>query len=323
MSDTNSGLSYFVELNSDLVDGFWTPFGCRAAGTNVTGGALDFVTNVTDMTEDSRFARLNIVQSGSADELRATILKNRPLPLTHLDVAVYVDVADFGAVPDDGLDDRDAVAAAIDYAKSLEGPVQVDFGPGTYDFFATTTNFSVSIGNVAIPLLDCENLILDGQGAEIVIHRQDVSVVLVWASTNLIVRNFSVDYDPLPFSQGTVQSVNSADGSFVFELQSGFPEPNDPFFASCDSWGMLKDATQPGRLKANVPSFFRYDDILAEGGDLFRVVLADAGQISYFEVGDAFVINGRSASIGRYVWSENITFDRLTATACPGSLFVG
>ena len=271
----------------------------------------------------STFALVFSIRQDPAVLLRALILENRPAPLTNLTVAAYVDIADFGAVPNDGQDDRAAVFAAIAQAKSISGPVQVDFSPGVYDFFATTTNFSMGIGNAAIPLQNCENLILDGHGAEIVIHRQDVSFAWVWVSTNLIVRNFSIDYDPLPFSQGTVAEILSDGTGFLLELDPGFPVPNDPFFTSCVSWGMLKDATLPGRLKANVPSFFRYDEILAEGSNLFRVVLSDASQILNFEVGDAFVINGRSASIGRYGLSENITFDQLTVHACPSSLFVG
>ncbi len=322
-SDPDSGLSYFVELNTDLESGIWTPAGCGITGTNITGGALDFVTNVTDLAEDQKFMRLSVVPAGSAAELRAQILKGRPLPLTDLNVAAHVDVADFGAVPGDGQDDRAAVAAAVAHAKTLTGPVQIDFGSGTYDFFAVTDDFSMSIANAAVPLQSCENLILDGQGAEVLIHRQDVSFVWVYASTNVIVRNFSVDYDPLPFAQGTVTEIFSDGTGFLLELDAGFTAPTDPFFASCDSWGMLKDASQPGRLKASVPSFFRYDSISAESGSLFRVVLADSSQISYFEVGDPFVINGRSGSIGRYGMSENITFDQITATACPSSLFVG
>ena len=52
-------------------------------------------------------------------------------------------------------------------------------------------------------------------------------------------------------------------------------------------------------------------------------MLERTAQISNFERGDIFVINGRAAGIGRYFWSENITFDHLTAYACPGALFVG
>ncbi len=323
LSDPNSGLNYFMELNTNLVSGIWTPYGYTVSGTNVTGGELDFVTNFADMVEDVKYVRLSIVETGSAAELRALVLKNRPLPLTHLDGATHLDVADFGAVVNDGQDDRAAVSAAVAQAKSLAGPVQIDFGSGTYDFFAAEPDFSMTRGNAAILLQDCENLILDGQGAEVVIHRQDVSFTWVYLSTNLIVRNFSIDYDPLPFSQGVVTQILPDGTGFLLELDAGFPDPNDPFFASCDSWGMLKDAAHPGRLKANVPSFFRYDSILAESNNLFRVLLSDVSQISYFELGDPFVINGRSASIGRYGQSENITFDRITAYACPGALFVG
>ncbi|QHI69820.1 right-handed parallel beta-helix repeat-containing protein [Tichowtungia aerotolerans] len=323
LSRPNNGLNYFVQQNANLVSGLWTGNGCRIEGTNITGGILDFATNSVGMEDEQKYMRLFVAKTGSAEALRASILKGRPLPLICLKGAVHVSVADFGAVPDDGQDDRDAVVAAIEQARSLEGPVQIDFDPGIYDFFATTADFSMSSANAAVPLINCKNLVVDGHDAEILIHRQDVSFVWVWSSENLIVRNFSVDYDPLPFSQGIVQSIDTGNGSFLFGLQSGFPEPNDPFFASCDSWGMLKDASHPGRLKADCPSFFSYSDILAEGSGLFRVVLADAGRISNFEVGDPFVINGRSASIGRYGLSENITFDRITAYACPGSLFVG
>lgn len=259
----------------------------------------------------------------SADALRELILKTRPEPLTNLNVRFGLNVKDFGAVPNDGKDDRAAVAAAVEKAKALEGPVQIDFDPGLYDFMPRTPELASARENAAVPLQDCRNLIVDGHGAEILIHRQDISFARVAASTNLVIRNFFVDYDPLPFSQGTVQSVNVAAGSFVFMLHPGFPPPDDPFFKSCDSWGMLKDIKHPGRLKANCPSFFAYKDILPLGDNLFRVVPANKEQLSSFESGDVFVINGRSAGIGRYSNSENITFDHLTAYACPGSLFAG
>lgn len=56
----DSGLSYSLELNTDLVDGTWTNFGYTVMGTNVTGGSLDFVTNVTSTIEDKKFIRLVI-----------------------------------------------------------------------------------------------------------------------------------------------------------------------------------------------------------------------------------------------------------------------
>jgi hypothetical protein len=86
---------------------------------------------------------------------------------------------------------------------------------------------------------------------------------------------------------------------------------------------MLKDQEHPGRLKADCPQHFYYSAILALGSNLFHVALADTNQISNFEPGDAFVINGRSAGIGYYFNSDNITFDHLTIYACPSALFLG
>ncbi|MGE4490795.1 MAG: hypothetical protein AB7E95_14735, partial [Kiritimatiellales bacterium] len=195
------------------------------------------------------------LRSDPVQTLLSQIFQIRTPPLTNLTAAVTLNAADFGAVPNDGMDDRAAVAAAIAAAKTMTGPVQIDFSPGSYDFMPSATDFSMTSGNAAVLLQNCTNLVIDGHGAELLIHRQDVSAFWVVASTNLILRNFSVDYDPLPFSQGTVRSVNAADGSFTFEPQAGFPAPNDPFFKSCNSWGMLKDPSHPGRLKTNCPSF--------------------------------------------------------------------
>ena len=164
----------------------------------------------------------------SADILRAKILENRPAPLTNLAVKVSLNVKNFGAVPNDGNDDGAAIRAAIQSAKSMEGPVKIDFDPGSYDFFAVPSEFSPETEGAVLDLQNCANLIVDGNGAEILIHRQDISFARVGISTNLIVRNFTVDYDPLPFSQGTVEKVNAAAASFVMKLHPGFPQPDDP-----------------------------------------------------------------------------------------------
>ncbi len=60
LSDPNSGLSYSLETSPDLVSGAWTNSGYTIVGTNVTGGVLDFVTNITDTVAGEKFIRLII-----------------------------------------------------------------------------------------------------------------------------------------------------------------------------------------------------------------------------------------------------------------------
>ena len=60
LSDPQSGLSYHLELNTDLATGSWVDAGYTVEGTNVTGSVLNFVTNTTDLAEDQKFIRLII-----------------------------------------------------------------------------------------------------------------------------------------------------------------------------------------------------------------------------------------------------------------------
>lgn len=260
----------------------------------------------------------------SESELRLHILETRSAPLTNLNVKTILKVRDFGAIPNDGKDDRPAIASAVLKARRIEGPVQISFESGRYDIQPATDDYIYSDHtNSGVFLRDCRDMVIEGNGAHMLIHRQDVSVFAVVHSTNIVIRNFTADYDPLPFSQGTVRSINESDNSFIFELQSGFPRPDDAFFKSCDSWGMLKDTEHPGRLKADCPSVFFFDEMTPVERNQYRIVIKNRGRTSYFTKGDIFAITGRSASIGWYNDSDNITFNNITAYACPSPVFIG
>jgi hypothetical protein len=59
-ADPNSGLHYYCETTEALAPPAWTNAGYAVSGTNVTGGTLNYVTNVINTTEDQRFIKLNI-----------------------------------------------------------------------------------------------------------------------------------------------------------------------------------------------------------------------------------------------------------------------
>lgn len=60
LSDPDCGLSYSLELTTSLLSGTWTNAGYAVLGTNVTGGDLDYVTNVTETVDSQKFIRLII-----------------------------------------------------------------------------------------------------------------------------------------------------------------------------------------------------------------------------------------------------------------------
>ncbi|MCF7818551.1 MAG: autotransporter-associated beta strand repeat-containing protein [Kiritimatiellales bacterium] len=60
LSDPDSGIGYYLELNTNLLLGVWTNDGYMVLGTNVTGGTFNYVTNTTSTVDGKKFIRLII-----------------------------------------------------------------------------------------------------------------------------------------------------------------------------------------------------------------------------------------------------------------------
>ncbi len=61
ITNADSGIAYSLELRNNLVYGGWTNVGYTVYGTNITGGAFNYVTNrISTATEDQQFIRLKI-----------------------------------------------------------------------------------------------------------------------------------------------------------------------------------------------------------------------------------------------------------------------
>jgi hypothetical protein len=59
-ADPRSGLNYYCETAERLDPADWADSGYTVSGTNVTGGTLNYVTNIMEAVEDTGFIRLNI-----------------------------------------------------------------------------------------------------------------------------------------------------------------------------------------------------------------------------------------------------------------------
>lgn len=110
---------------------------------------------------------------------------------------VRVSVADFGAVSGDKSDCVAAVRKALAECKKHDSATLV-FPKGRYDFFAPKDG-----DRFAMPVADCKNLTIDGQGSEFVFHGI-MGVCAVRNSENIVLRNFSVDWDEPFIVQGTI-----------------------------------------------------------------------------------------------------------------------
>jgi len=264
------------------------------------------------------------VMRRESDQLAEHILKTRGEPLRRMDGLAEIFLRDFGAVPNDDQNALPALRSALQHLEKTGGNAILLFEKGRYVFSPSGGEYKRQEPAV-LPLTGLKNVIIDGQGAEIIIKRPSIGFCSVRTSENIIVRNFTVDYDPLPFSQGTVRALDAAAGWIEVQTDSGFPALDDPLFSAYDSWGMLKDPAFPGKLKAGAPNVLFRSSCEKVGEGLFRIVLTEWTRRfgDFLKVGDRYAQIARASGGCSYYDSEQVTFENITFHAVPGSLFVG
>ncbi len=117
------------------------------------------------------------------------------------DTITIIKARDFGAIPGDGRDDTPFIQAAMEACRAHKRSKLV-FEPGTYDIHGSKKD---DRGNYkpAIEVTEVDNLTLDGRGSEFTGH-DNATLMAFTACRNLNISDLSVDWDPLPFTQGKV-----------------------------------------------------------------------------------------------------------------------
>jgi hypothetical protein len=107
-------------------------------------------------------------------------------------------VSDYGAYPDDDIDDTNAIQLAINQAISDGLESEIVFGYGIYAISST------------IFIFNANNLTIMGQGIDqtFLIGYNPVSIFSAHSCQGLKLTLFSIDFNPLPFTAGYVVDVN-------------------------------------------------------------------------------------------------------------------
>lgn len=265
--------------------------------------------------------------AGAAPTLEASVestgLILRDEPLRQLATTATIQAADFGIRPDTGENVAPALAKLTGHLATLSEPTLVTFEKGTY-------RVAVPEGKnrAVFPLSDLKNLVIDGNGAEFIVVTSQTDFSNIVRCKNIILRNFVVDGDPLPFTQGTIVGVDANNASFDLQVDAGFREVSDENLAHTDRfsrrWGMLKDKEIPGRLKYGAPNHFLVELTTEEVGErTYRLHLTRKGDISAFEIGDRYVqfIEGAATS-NNLQDNSDVTFQNITMHSA-GASYVG
>lgn len=149
-------------------------------------------------------------------------------------------VGDFGAIADDGKADGEAIRKCIAVAQASGRPAEVVFSAGIYHL---EPELSGGGDWFSLPIKGAEKLILSGaQGATKLIFTQpSAGGILFENCKDVSVRN-SIDYDPLPYSFGTVTTVDEQGGSFDLELDAHSIAPDHSAYSKENAkalWGIV------------------------------------------------------------------------------------
>lgn len=245
----------------------------------------------------------------------------RNLPIIDMPTKVDVNLSDFGGFPNDGKDDAEAITKALEFCKKVGitgSATKLIFKKGKYDLFTNNNNSHL------IELKNANNILIEGNGAEITIHDPLRGFLTIFKGNNIIVKDLFIDYDPLPFTQGKIVTVDLKNRFFELKIDEGFPSfKTEVFQKATQLWGMLMDPTIPGKLKDGAHNLFGAREFEEVSPNVFRIKINGIELLKQMEVGDSYVHIARSN--GRAVFntgsSKNITYLNITSYSSPAGTY--
>lgn len=170
--------------------------------------------------------------------------------------------------------------------------------------------------------LEVKDFTFDGGGSEFYLEKLETAIS-VYKSENVTIRNLSIDYDPLPFTQGEVVSVDYPNNTFVFRPAPGYGAFCEPMF-KLSLRGILFDRADR-RMKLGQTGFGLAMKRKLDNGDYLvqvRGFYNRPAQVCGFEPGDLITILGRTARAVKTEVSAGCAFENVTLYSSPFVCFV-
>ena len=184
-----------------------------------------------------------------------------------------------------------------------KGDAQVVIPPGTYRLAPLS-------GNTTVDVNGAKNLTIIADGVTLICTRLTRAVAFTHCA-NVTLRGLTVDYDPLPFTQGTVTQI-APDFSWIdVKLDAGYPRAAYSRIDLCDP--------KTRHRKRGMPYLWGTSAAMV-GADTVRVTRSDIGKAA--AIGDLASLNTGPINGAAHAVSidtcSGMAFDHVTVFSAPG-----
>ena len=127
--------------------------------------------------------------------------------------------------------------------------------------------------NGSLVMSSLSNVILDGHGATLMNTTRTIALY-IGTGQGVTVTNLNIDYNPLPFTQGVIKSING--NNFTVQIDTGYPT-DTTWLNSAQLQGNVYDSS--GELIQNSSSTYFWNNVTSLGGGLIGISLT-SGEVS-------------------------------------------
>ena len=228
-------------------------------------------------------------------------------------------VKDYGAVGDGINDDFDAIVAAVKALVDYPYSANLHFEKGN-----TYRCWNHGSRGMLFTMDGVSDKSIHGNGANLIVNH-NILGLRVTNCDNILLQDLTFDYDSLYFTQGKILSVDDNNGTFVLEIEEGYPMPVNNFSNPNhgNPWGMLWEGTSGYEIKNEL--VYISQCVLLDGRNVkFTVGQQSLPALNMFNVNDRFSVplHDNTVSFNLVDTSNDMVFKNLTYYSAEAQCFI-
>lgn len=197
---------------------------------------------------------------------------------------LYLSAKTFGAKGDGITDDGPVLRQLCNIANYSNVPVKIIFEPNSVYFIDA---YLENLGGLY--LNKASRVVFDGNFATLKVHPSNRAFIFK-SVKNVAVKNFHIDYSPLPFTQGKILRIDDTNKNLDFIVDDGYDQPvvGDISYYIDDK---LSDCiVANGQTKKFYQTHARLSNVTYLGNKTYRVSYRSSFSLSPAKAGDYFVM---------------------------------